>query len=287
MSKFVAAAGCLALALSYASGARAQMIDSLASTSFEYYPASSNGDRPGETQLNVLRTSAAVPIQAAKRTTLIAGAAYELIDVRPSNAESFQLHAPKLVAGIIQGFGERWGVMGFVDAGLASDFSDELGSNDVLLSLTAIGTYAVSDSIKLGAGVVYDRRTGQLAPLPAVLLDWRVSERFWVRGFAPTFVKADYHALRWLDVGVRATFEGNRFHLGNDRMEDLELAYANLTLGPKLTFNFGKWTHLDVYAAGALYRRYELFQDDESIAKYRLSRTVAAGARFWVAPLEW
>lgn len=263
------------------------MVDSLASTSVEYYPASSNGDRPGETQLNVLRTSVAVPIQAAKRTTLVAGAAYELIDVRPSNAESFQLHAPKAIAGVIQGFGERWGVMGFVDAGAASDFSDDLGSSDLLLSVTAIGTYAVSDSIKLGAGAVYDRRTGQLAPLPAVLLDWRVSERFWVRGFAPTFVKADYHALKWLDLGVRATFEGNRFHLGNDRMEDLELAYANLTLGPKLTFNFGKWTHLDVYAAGALYRRYELFQDDESIAKYRLSRTVAGGARFWVAPLAW
>ena len=120
-----------------------------------------------------------------------------------------------------------------------------------------------------------------------MLLDWRVSERIWIRGFAPTYVKADYHTLDWLDLGLRATFEGNRFHLGNDAMPNLELAYSNLTIGPKATLHFGQWTHLDLYAAGALYRRYELFQDDESFAKYPLSRTVAAGARFWVAPVEW
>lgn len=289
MSKYVAAACCLAIALSVSTTSHAQVVDSLASTSFEYYPASHNGDLPGEMQLNVFRASAGVPIPVAKRTQLLAGAAYELIDVRPSDAESFQLHAPKATVGVIHGFNETWGMMAFSDAGVASDFSDDLGSNDLLLSLTVIGTYAISDSIKLGAGAVYDRRTGQLAPLPALLLDWRLSERLRIRGFAPGYVKADYHALKWLDLGVRATFEGNRFHLGQDRsgMENLELAYSNLTVGPKLTFNFSDWTHLDVYAAGAVYRRYELFQNDESFAKYELSPTVATGMRFWIAPSEW
>lgn len=287
MFKYVAAALGLALVSSAAPEARAQVFDSLASTSFEYYPPSSDGERPGDIRLGVFRASVGVPIPVSQRTTLVAGAAYEMIDVRPSNAESFQLHAPKATAGVIQGFGEHWGMMGFVDAGLASDFSNDVGSNDLLLSLTLIGTYAFDDSVKLGAGAVYDRRTGQLKPLPALLLDWRVSPRVWIRGFAPSFVKADYHTLDWLDLGLRASFEGNHFHLGNDEMQDLELAYSNLTVGPKLTFNFGKWSHLDVYAAGAVYRRYELFQDDESFAQHRLSRTVAAGARFWVAPLEW
>lgn len=287
MFKHLTAACCLAAALSLSPGASGQVFDSLASTSFEYYPSTRNGSGSGETQLNVFRASAGIPIPVAKRTHLVAGTAYEMIDVRPSDAESFQLHAPKATVGVIQGFNDRWGMMGFVDAGAASDFSHELGSSDLLLSLTLIGTYAVTDSIKLGAGAVYDRRTGTLAPLPAVLLDWRVSERFWIRGFAPTYVKADYHTFDWLDLGLRASFEGNRFHLGNDVMPNLELAYSNLTIGPKATLHFGKWAHVDLYAAGAIYRRYELFQDDESFAKYGLSRTVAAGARFWVAPVEW
>lgn len=289
MSRYVTAACCLAMALSCATRARAQVVDSLAATSFEYYPASKNGDLPGETRLNVFRASVGVPIPVAKKTHLVAGAAYELLDVHPSGSESFQLHAPKGTVGVIQGFGQRWGAMAFVDGGLASDFSDDLGSNDLLLSLTLIGTFAISDSVKVGAGAVYDRRTGQLVPLPALLLDWRLSERIRIRGFAPSYVKADYHALDWLDLGVRSTFEGNRFHLGQERfgIEDLELAYSNLTIGPKLTFNFSEWLHLDLYAAAAVYRRYELFENAASFAKYELSPTVASGVRFWIGPSEW
>lgn len=132
-------------------------------------------------------------------------------------------------------------------------------------------------------------RTGKLAPLPALLLNLRPHERFRIRGFAPLWLNAEYRAFDWLDVGVRSTFEGNRFHLASDTfgVSDVELAYLNLTLGPKLTFNFTDWLHLDAYAAYAVYRRYELFRDDESWARYGLSPVVGYGARFWVAPSGW
>lgn len=166
--------------------ARAQLVDSLAATSFDYYPSAANGEQPGETQINAFRASAGVPIEMAKRTTLIAAAAYEMIDVHASATDSFQLHAPKATVGVLQGFDEHWGMMAFVDAGVAS-----------------------------------------------------------------------------------------------------ELAYSNLTLGPKVTFNFNDWCHLDLYGAGAVYRRYELFQSDESLARYPLSPVLGYGARFWVAPSGW
>jgi hypothetical protein len=186
-------------------------------------------------------------------------------------------------------FSKHWSVIAVGDVGLASDFTDPIGSDDLLLSVTGIATYAFNDSVKLGAGAVYDRRSGTLRPLPAVLLGWRISERLRVRGFAPVWLNAEFRSARWLDLGLRSTFEGNRFHLGQDKLQiqDLELAYSNLTVGPKLTFNFTDWTHLDFYAAGAVYRRYELFQDDDSLARYRLSPVVGYGARFWVAPSGW
>lgn len=276
-------------AFAFASAARAQMVDSVAASSFEYYPAARNGDFPGETQLNVARVSAGLPIKLTDSTMLIAGVAYELVDVRPSNSKSFQLHAPKASFGVMHDFSERWSALLVGDVGLASDFSDEVGSDDLLLSLTGIATYKFNDSVKLGAGAVYDRRSGTLMPLPAVLVKWRISERLRVRGFAPVWLNAEYRATRWLDVGARSTFEGNRFHLGKERllMDDAELAYSNLTVGPKLTFNITDWTHLDVYAAAAVYRRYELFQNDESVARYRLSPVVGYGARFWIAPTDW
>jgi hypothetical protein len=289
MLERIFAVGALAASTLLSVDARAQLVDALGATSFDYYPRTANGDIPGETQINVFRASAGAPLTVAKHSTVIAALAYELVDVHPSAGSSFQLHAPKATAGLIQGFGDHWGMMGFVDAGVASDFTENLSSSDVLLSITAIGTYAINEQLKLGAGAVYDRRTGSLAPLPALLLDLRLAPRWRIKGFAPVYVKAEYHAADWLDLGVRATFEGNRFHVGAGSLghPDLELAYSNLTVGPKVTFNFSDWIHLDVYGAGAVYRRYELFQDDESLARYSLSAVMGYGARLWIAPSGW
>ena len=290
MMKSIASIACAALCLvSMASSARAELVDSVAATSVEYYPSAKNGDRPGETQLNVVRASAGIPIPVSDETRLIAGASYELIDVHPSRSGAFQLHSPKLTLGISHDFSKHWGIIALGDAGFASDFSESVGSQDVLLSLTGIATYSFNDALQLGAGAVYDRRTGKLLPLPALLLNLRLGERVRIHGFAPVWLNADFHATEWLDVGIRSTFEGNRFHVGEQvfGLKNIELAYSNLTIGPKLTLNFGSWLHLDVYAAGAVYRRYELFQNDDSLARYELSPVLGYGARFWVALSAW
>lgn len=268
--------------------ARAQLADSLAGSSFEHYPAAESSDVPGKTSVNVARAYAGVPLPLGKSTTLVAAAGYELVDVHSSAADPFQLHAIKLTTGVIQDIG-RFQLVVLGDAGFASDFSDPVGSHDLLLSGTGLLTYAFSDSFKLGAGILYDRRSGDLAPLPALLLNLRASERFRVRGFAPAWLNAEYRLTSWLDVGIRSTWEGNRFHLGQDKlsMGDAELAYSNFTVGPKVTFNFTDWLHLDVYTPGALYRRFELFQNDESIGRHDLSPVLGYGVRFWVAPSGW
>jgi hypothetical protein len=277
------------LCLTVTSSANAQISDALAQTSFEHFPSAKNDDTSQSLRLEVFRAAAGVPLPVAERTTLLVGAAYELIDVHPSDAQAFQLHAPKASLGVIQGFSEHWGMMAFGDVGFASDFSDDLSSEDALLSLTAVATYKLNEAFTLGVGAVYDRRTGKLAPLPALLLNWRISERARVRGFAPARVTAEYRAATWLDVGLRGSFDGNRFHLGEQQFgqSKLELAYSNLEVGPQLTFSVSNWVHFDVYAAAAVYRRYELFQDDRSFAKYELAPVVGYGARFWIGPSRW
>jgi hypothetical protein len=272
------------------SKANAQVDDSLASTSFEYYPSADNEDAPNERlQLNVFRASVGLPIPVTKTTTLITGASYEMIDVHPSDQDAFQLHAPTVTLGAIQALSDRWAIWGIGDVGFASDFSESVTSDDVMASVTGLVSYKISDSFTLGAGATYDRRTGQLAPLPALMLNLRVSERARVRGFVPSYLSAEYRTTNWLDVGVRATFEGNRFHLGEQKFgaPNLELAYSTLTVGPKVTFSPTDWIHVDLYAAGAVHRRYEVFQDDDSVAKYKLSPVVAYGARFWIGPSGW
>lgn len=269
--------------------AGAQLADSLAATSFEHYPSVDSGEQTGQLRVEVFRASAGAPIRVAERTTLLAGVAYELVEAHPSRGDALRLHAPKAGFGVVHGFSERWGAIALVEGGFASDLSAALGSDDLLLSLTAIGTYQLSQAVQLGAGAVYDRRTGRLAPLPALLLNLRPWERLRIRGFAPVWLNVEYRTCSWLDAGVRATFEGNRFHIAGAPAaeDDVELAYSNLTLGPKLTFHFSDFFHLDAYAAYAAYRRYEVFRDDESSARYELSPVLGYGARFWVAPSGW
>jgi hypothetical protein len=125
--------------------------------------------------------------------------------------------------------------------------------------------------------------------MPALLLKLRLSERLRIRGFAPVWLRAEYGATRWLDVGLRSNFESNRFHFadGIPREGNVELAYSSLTVGPLLTLHFSDWMHLDVYAAAAVYRRYELFDADQRFADERLSPVIGYGARLWVAPSGW
>ena len=269
--------------------ARAEVADSLIATTVEHYPAAASGALPGKIAINFVRANAGVPIGVGENTTLIAGAGYELVDAQPTSADSLQLHAVKALFGVDQRIGKRLDLLLLGEAGLASDFKDPVDSNDLLLSATGFVTYAFGESFKLGAGAIYDRRTGQLAPLPAVLLDLRLGERFRVHGFAPVWLSAEYRCFDWLDVGARANLDGNRFRLGKETwdLEHAELAYSNFSVGPKVTFNFSDWFHLDVYAAGAVYRRFEVFQDDQSYLRSDLSPVIGYGARFWIAPAGW
>jgi hypothetical protein len=288
IGRWLARSGALAAVLS-SSVARAQLSDSVAAMSVEQYPGAESDGVAGETNLRVLRTSVGAPVPLSEGTTLVVGAAYERLDIHTGAGEELELHAPKALFGGVQRLSERWGLMAFSELGLASSLDGSLGSEDLLLSLTGIATYAVSDSFQLGAGIIYDRRSGELAPMPALMLRLRLSERLRVRGFAPVWLRAECRATPWLDVGLRSSFESNRFHFadGAPPDRDAELAYSNLTVGPQLTLNFSDWTHLDLYAAGALYRRYELFDDDERFAREGLSPVVGYGARLWIAPSGW
>lgn len=293
-SALVARARALALAagssaLAFSSVARAQLADNVAAVSVEQYPGAESDGVAGETDLRVFRTSVGAPLPLSEETTLVVGAAYERLDIHTGEGDDLELHAPKALLGAVHQLSDRWGVMAFGEIGLASSMDGSLGSDDLLMSLTGVATYSVTESFQLGAGILYDRRSGELAPMPALTLRLRISERLRVRGFVPVWMRAEFRATPWLDVGLRSSFESNRFHFADGAPTDrnAELAYSNLTIGPQVTFNFNDWTHLDLYAAGAVYRRYELFDDDDRFAREGLSPVIGYGARLWIAPSGW
>jgi len=276
-----------------AGSARAQLADSLASVSYERYPSvSTPGSAPGDVGLQVFRFRAAYPIFLSKQTILIPGLAYELIDIQQhggSGADIGLLHAPTASLTLVQKITDRISVIGSVGAGFASDFQDRISVDDLQVNLTAIALYKFSDTFSLGAGVSYTRQTGTLTPLPAIALNWQPTESFRVRGFVPALVNIEYRVTPWLTPGIRGTFEGNRYHISEKStgLENLQLAYSVITVGPKVTFRLADLLHLDVYAAGAFNRRFETYVDGNSTGSAYLAPVVFFGARLWVGPSGW
>ena len=273
--------------------ARAQVGDSLASASVELYPYARNTDDPRmQVRLQIYRANVGLPIRLSQQTMLLAGLSYEQLNVDlrgDTSAGAPTFRTPAASFGVVQRVGSRFTVIAIAGAGLASDFSDPVSSDDLLLSATGIFIYKVSDALSLGAGVVFDRRTGSPTPLPAMSVNWRISHDVRLRGFVPARLDAELRASRWLTGGIRAAFNGNRYQLGEAKygISDQQIAYSTLTVGPKLTFSASDWIHLDLYATTAVYRRYDIRQDQEDAGGLSLAPAVAWGVRFWFGPALW
>jgi hypothetical protein len=284
----------LVVALLVPRTAAAQMGDSLASVGAEVYPwARDLGNARTQARLQVLRADVTAPLPVGARTLLLARVTYEQIDVdlrgEPARAPAPTLRSPALSLGVVQKIGPRWTVIALAGAGLASDFSEPVSKDDVLVTVTGIVVYKVSDAFSLGAGALYDRRTGSPTPLPAFILNWRPAQDFRVRGFVPARLDAEFRASPHVTAGVRAALNGNRYQLGERAygVEGLQVAYSTVTVGPKLTLSASDWLHLDLYAAAAVYRRYDVFHSGDDAGGVSLAPVVAYGLRFWFGPSMW
>lgn len=272
--------------------AHAQLGDSIASASAEGYPRARIGSR-GEVTVGVARVSGGFPIflGKAKRTIVIPTLSYERLELSLEGAspKPATLHAPLVGLTLVQLLGPHVTLVGVVNAGFASDFESSINGDDFVVTATGLGIYKFSEKLSLGAGISYDRRTGSLVPVPILPVNLRFSERARLRGLVPSLVALEYRTSRWLTTGLRASFEGNRYHLSEDKFHtsQLELGYTIINVGPRLSFEISPLLHLDLYAAVPVYRRYAAYIDDETAEVVHFAPVVGYGVRFWVGPSGW
>lgn len=267
--------------------------DSLASVQGELYPYARRSGAPNDQiGVSIFRASVGFPIFLSKKTLLIPTLAYERFEASmrsPDGNTSRVLQAPSLTMMLLQPITERVTLMGSVGVGFASDFSAPLSEQDLLLSGLLVGIYKFSDAFSLGTGVSYDRRSGSLLPVPLGIMRWQMSRDARLIGAIPATLSFEYRVAPWLSSGLRAAFNGNRYHFGQGQFqqERLQLAYSNVVVGPKLVFNLGEWVHLEAYAAVTAYRRYDVYLDRDSVAELNLGPTMGYGLRMWVGPSFW
>jgi hypothetical protein len=266
---------------------------------YEFYPSASvRGSgvttADGDVRFQSARASLSVPTPVGRETLLIPGFRYQLLDVGQETAAGptepvEALHSLVLSLGVLQPLTSDVSLFMQVGGGVAGDLSGELTSDDWVVSAQALGLWTISDGFTLGAGVGYDRRTGDVTPLPLVAFNWEPQPDLLVRAVLPQFLALRYRVANPVTLGVEASLDGERYHL-NEQGVDLkhvEVAHSVAKLGPSVTLHWTPWLHTRLSGGVVLSRRFELYVDDISQGDLDVSRSPFAGLELWFGPSGW
>jgi uncharacterized protein DUF6268 len=268
---------------------------------YEFYPGSrvsglSRAGGESDVHFHAARASLSVPTLVGKETLLIPGLKYQLLDVgAESPAGSAQtgsveaLHSLMLSIGVLQPLGGDFSLFAQLGGGLAGDLSSEPTSEDWVVSAQALGLWAVTHDFTLGAGVGYDRRTGEVAPLPLVAFSWEPEPDLLVRGVLPQFFSLRYRLATPVTLGLEAGMDGERYHLSEQNLglSHAEVAHSVIKAGPSVTVHWTNWFHTRLAGGVVASRRFELYVDDISQGDLDVSHGPFAGIELWFGPSGW
>ena len=266
---------------------------------YEFYPTAGVrglGGPDSEARFQAARASLSLPAPVGdSNTLLIPGLRYTLLDVGQTTPEGVEaqpveaLHSLVLSLGVLQPLDDRWTLFGQVGGGLAGNLSSEVASDDWVVSAQALAMWRVADAFTIGAGLGYDRRTGDVRPLPLVALDWQPRPDLLLRGIIPQFLALRYRAGRPVTLAIEANLEGERYHLSQDDIgvAHAEVAHRVAKIGPSVTLHWTSWFHTRVGGGLVLDRRFELYVDDISQGDLDVSKGPYAGLELWFGPSGW
>ena len=268
---------------------------------YEFYPGSrvsglSRSGDESDVHFHSARASLSIPTLVGKQTLVIPGLKYQLLDVgaetpagtqQTGNVES--LHSLMLSVGVLQPLGGDFSLFAQLGGGLAGDLSSEPTSDDWVVSAQALGLWAVSPDFTLGAGVGYDRRTGEVAPLPLVAFSWEPEPDLLVRAVLPQFFSMRYRVASPVTLGLEAGMDGERYHLSENNLgvPHAEVAHSVIKAGPSVTMHWTSWFHTRLAGGVVASRRFELYIDDISQGDLDVSHGPFAGIELWFGPSGW
>jgi hypothetical protein len=120
-----------------------------------------------------------------------------------------------LRAGIIQQFNNGGKLQLLVAPRLMSDFQNLDGNS---FQWGGLATYQndLSEDLNLGFGAMFNRELFGPYLVPLFLLDWKVSERWYIEGMIPVTLKVHYRVNEGLDVGFNHFGLITSYYLGDE-----------------------------------------------------------------------
>ncbi|MEM9489305.1 MAG: DUF6268 family outer membrane beta-barrel protein [Myxococcota bacterium] len=302
--RWLATLACVAAVAGQVAQAHAQAAGppSLVNINYEYYAETDDTTEgnDGRYQLDLFRIRGGFPIELSPVTLVLPLLTYSVLQISPRdippeqsnalNEGDLNLHSGLLNTFVIHQLSKSWTTIAGLGVGIASDLAGDLDSDDLVVTATLLFTYALRSDFTLGFGVGYDRRTGELRPLPNFSVNWQPHPDFAIRGLVPAYLEVAYRVNDRLAVSALGGLDGNQYHLDEGRIggvEDVDVAYSTIRTCPALTANARKVIHLRASVCAVFARRLELFLDQESIGDGSMGDGWSFGFELWLGPDPW
>ncbi|MEL6187489.1 MAG: DUF6268 family outer membrane beta-barrel protein, partial [Myxococcota bacterium] len=194
-------------------------------------------------------------------------------------------------------------------AGLSSDFIDLDVEESFRGQFGAILSYQLETNLRIGGGIFVGNSLGELAPLPALLLNWQVSETVALDFVFPLNLDLRWTPFERLELGLSATLTGDAYQLSPNRGRDAwpcseepadfpgttydeteadpnrcltRLSTSRADIGPYLGVRLGGGLWFQVQASVPAFRRFKFLNEDgetPDVGDLELDRNVVLSAR--------
>lgn len=220
-----------------------------------------------------------VPLVLGKTSFFVPGVAYHAEAISyaglPDGFTDLRaFHGIDLSLLYVQLLSPQWSLAVRLAPGLAGDLT-KVDDRTLRLSGAALTTYAASDCLTLGAGVIASYGFGEFLVLPGVYVSWRARDWLTLETMLPAFARATVTPVDGFEVTLRADVAGNTYAVrdrrvtdacagteGGDCMDHLAYSVVAATLGVSVRV----WDKMWLSASGGytLYRRFEPFGRDNT-----------------------
>ncbi|WP_430815504.1 DUF6268 family outer membrane beta-barrel protein [Carboxylicivirga sp. RSCT41] len=161
------------------------------------------------------------------------------------NKEAF--YAFGYTFGLTQVLKNRWRLVATVTPTLASDFKNEISSEDLIVQSAAILSKRSSPFFEYGFGAAFSTRFGRELLVPVLSLTYK-NERWGTFMFLPAYISQYYH-FDQSRVGFSLSTYGNVYNYTPDIKGDYELdklGYSRINIGPEFRTRLWKDVHINV-----------------------------------------
>lgn len=217
----------LALSASLAAEASGQ---TLLSTGFDHTFAVERSGLPGgrddaRLALPTFFASGRIPISFESTSTVfIPGVSYRGTYPQIKNAPSDGLenfHEIGIELTVVQKLAADWSLILRFLPSLATNFED-IDANHVRYAGGLLAQYRHDESFSVSFGIIANYWFGEWRPLPGVGVNWKPTDFFRLDAFLPAFASFTFIPVDFLEIGLGARIQGNRYTVGGEAAQFAE-----------------------------------------------------------------